>query len=106
MAKKDYSQFDSFICYKQQTDLTLFKPGSTEEYSFFQDSLSKTDLQTKVLQWDEKLPIPDPPPLSRLVEHLLRRRLTSNAKGFKVALNKFLVRASSRALGFQGAHER
>jgi len=40
------------------------------------------------------------------VEHLLRRRLTSTAKGFKVALNKFLVRASSRALGFQGAHER
>lgn len=69
-------------------------------------SLSKTDLQTKVLQWDEKLPIPDPPPLSRLVEHLLRRRLSSNAKGFKVALHKFLVRASSRALGFQGAHER
>lgn len=70
------------------------------------DSLGKLDLQTKVLQWDEKLPIPDPPPLRRLVEHLMRRRLTLASKGFKVTLNKFLVRAGCGVLGLQEAHER
>ena len=71
-----------------------------------QNSFDQTTLQTRVLQWDEKLPIPDPPPLRSLVEHLVRRRLPSCATSVQNGLNNLFVHSACRVLGLRDAHKR
>ena len=71
-----------------------------------QNSFDQTTLQTRVLQWDEKLPIPDPPPLRSLVEHLVRRRLPSCATSVENGLNNLFVHSACRVLGLRDAHKR
>ena len=71
-----------------------------------QNSFDQTTLQTRVLQWDEKLPIPDPPPLRSLVEHLVRRRLPSCATSAENGLNNLFVHSACRVLGLRDAHKR
>lgn len=71
-----------------------------------QNSFDQTTLQTRVLQWDEKLPIPDPPPLRSLVEHLVRRRLPSCATSVQNGLNNLFVHSACRVLGLCDAHKR
>ena len=71
-----------------------------------QNSFDQTTLQTRVLQWDEKLPIPDPPPLRSLVEHLVRRRLPSCATSVQNGLNNLFVHSACRVLGLPDAHKR
>ena len=68
--------------------------------------LRKSDLQKRLLKWDEKLPIPDPPPLKGLLDFLVRRRTLSCSTGFTLGVNKLVVWAVSRVLGLQRAHER
>ncbi|KAL9967377.1 hypothetical protein ACROYT_G025586 [Oculina patagonica] len=63
-------------------------------------------MQKRVLKWDEKLPIPDPPPLKSLLDFLVRRRTLSCSSGLQLGLNKLLVRSAIRVLGLQRAHER
>ena len=71
-----------------------------------QNSFDQTTLQSRVLQWDEKLPIPDPPPLRSLVEHLVRRRLPSCATSVQNGLNNVFVHSACRVLGLRDAHKR
>ncbi|XP_031565684.1 uncharacterized protein LOC116300862 [Actinia tenebrosa] len=70
------------------------------------EETKRTDLQERVLHWDENLPIPDPPSLKCLVDFLVRRRTLSCTTKMKLGFHRLVVQTASGILGLKGAHKR
>ncbi|XP_020612759.1 uncharacterized protein LOC110051124 isoform X1 [Orbicella faveolata] len=96
----------SLLCTATKPEEHSLEENTSQISSDTKDALGKQDLQKRVLRWDEKLPIPDPPPLKSLLDFLVRRRTLSCSSGWTRTFNKLLVRSTCRILGLQRAHKR